>query len=399
MSEQRVYFHGLNELRACAALSVLFAHVELYKSRDGRPSLYTTPLDYFIGHLGENGVYLFFVLSGFLITFLLLEESARSGTIALRLFYLRRILRIWPLYYVIVGVGFGLVPLLAGLDVFRTEAYYSLKIDQLRYGTNLVLHLTLLSNLALLLFPPVACASQSWSVSVEEQFYLVWPILLKSARNRPLLMLFSVLLFKLALTLCLLRLANHYRGSGRVGVSLTTAARFAQQLKIELMAIGGIAAVSLRRYRPRIGDWLSRPWVHRTLLGAIAFQVLVRGHYLTLGVCFALLILYVVTTEFKNHLLDRLGVVSYGIYMYHPLAMFVGFALINNYLPIEGAAYHVATYLLVIAITLLLSSVSFRFLESPLLRLKARVSPVPSGGQVSSDLIISAAAARADSGP
>jgi peptidoglycan/LPS O-acetylase OafA/YrhL len=61
----RVFFNGLTEIRAIAALFVLFHHIELYKFRDGLPSLYDTPLSYFISHLGENGVIIFFVLSGF----------------------------------------------------------------------------------------------------------------------------------------------------------------------------------------------------------------------------------------------------------------------------------------------------------------------------------------------
>ncbi len=63
---------------------------------------------------GGFGVQLFFILSGYLITTLLLREEARYGKISLRAFWIRRILRIWPLYYLIVAIGFGLIPLLEG---------------------------------------------------------------------------------------------------------------------------------------------------------------------------------------------------------------------------------------------------------------------------------------------
>jgi peptidoglycan/LPS O-acetylase OafA/YrhL len=371
-SDPRIYFHGLNELRACAALSVLVAHVELYKRRDGHFSLYDTPLRYFVSHLGENGVSLFFVLSGFLITFLLLEEVARAGDVSLRHFYLRRMLRIWPLYYVILGLGFVVAPVLANLPFFSTEQYYLQRIAELRYGSNLLMHVAFLSNLALLLYPPVVPTSQSWSVSVEEQFYLIWPVLLKAFRRRPLLMLGAVFSSKLAITWLAVRLAH---GSPQLGV----AARFLQQLKIELMAIGGFAAWWLRCDQERIKRWSSAPAAAALLAVALLAQFVVYGHHLALGICFALLILGVVSRRMTNSWLDRLGLVSYGIYMYHPLCMFVGFAAIHRYLAPSGAAYHALGYGLVLALTLGLSAVSYRWLERPLLKLKERISAVPSG--------------------
>ena len=63
---KKIYFKGLSELRAIAALFVIFHHIELYKHRDGLLSLYDSFLNYFISHLGKNGVYIFFVLSGLL---------------------------------------------------------------------------------------------------------------------------------------------------------------------------------------------------------------------------------------------------------------------------------------------------------------------------------------------
>jgi peptidoglycan/LPS O-acetylase OafA/YrhL len=95
----KIYFKGLNEIRAIAALAVLFHHVELYKYRGNIFSLYNTPLNPFIKSLGKNGVYLFFVLSGFLITYLLLTEKSVFNKIDIKKFYIRRMLRIWPLYY------------------------------------------------------------------------------------------------------------------------------------------------------------------------------------------------------------------------------------------------------------------------------------------------------------
>jgi peptidoglycan/LPS O-acetylase OafA/YrhL len=99
-----IYFPGLNSLRFLAASAVVFHHVEQYKSWKGLPNIWGTDgvLGAFIDALGHKAVSLFFVLSGFLITYLLLAEVAKTGTVSLRKFYIRRILRIWPLYYIIV---------------------------------------------------------------------------------------------------------------------------------------------------------------------------------------------------------------------------------------------------------------------------------------------------------
>ncbi len=96
------YFEGLNTLRAIAALVVVVSHIELIKMENKLSNYFDTVPD---GHIG---VVLFFVLSGFLITFLLVEEQNKYGKINFKNFYLRRILRIWPLYYLILFLSFVL---------------------------------------------------------------------------------------------------------------------------------------------------------------------------------------------------------------------------------------------------------------------------------------------------
>ena len=137
--KERIFFNGLNELMALAAFSVIFHHIELFKSCDHNGSLFNSAYwAYFIENLGKNGVYLFFVLSGFLITYLLLIEKDKLKTILFKKFYLRRIYRIWPLYYLIVIIGFFLVPFLANtfsifkntpyfFNLISTQEYYSIK--------------------------------------------------------------------------------------------------------------------------------------------------------------------------------------------------------------------------------------------------------------------------------
>ncbi len=118
---------------------------------------------------GGYGVQLFFILSGYLITTLLLREEARYGRIALRAFWVRRILRIWPLYYLVVAIGFFVLP---GLDGQLGTPYHR---ELLR--VHLWPFLVFAGNWSMALVRPAPdWLSVLWSVCVEEQFYLVVPL-------------------------------------------------------------------------------------------------------------------------------------------------------------------------------------------------------------------------------
>src|ERR1700679_371071 len=110
-----LYFPNLNGLRFIAALAVIIHHAEAFRWIFGLPNAWrTVPA---IGHLGDFGVVLFFVLSGFLITYLLLEEERVHGRIEVGRFYVRRALRIWPLYYLFVALALFALPYLSFFGV------------------------------------------------------------------------------------------------------------------------------------------------------------------------------------------------------------------------------------------------------------------------------------------
>src|SRR3974390_393912 len=167
---RKIFFPNLNGVRFVAALMVIVHHVEQTKKYFHLPSQYQ---DNVMGtDLGGLGVTLFFVLSGFLITYLLLAEKTDSGTVSLRDFYVRRILRIWPLYFFVVLLAFFVLPaFFRGLMVgnFADTLYPN-------FGTKLAMYLFFVPNVLFVLhayYAPVLFASQAWSVGVEERFYLV----------------------------------------------------------------------------------------------------------------------------------------------------------------------------------------------------------------------------------
>ncbi|HWC54325.1 MAG TPA: acyltransferase, partial [Chitinophagaceae bacterium] len=170
---KRKYFQNLDGLRFILAMVVFFGH-----SRLGEVLKDVSSIDFFdriinIGSAGYLAVSFFFTLSGFLITYLIIEEKENTGNFSLRNFYLRRIIRIWPLYYVVLFFTFFIYPLI------KVQLGY---MDQNPY--NLLYQLFFLSNFdnisvdqqGLVDVAPMMI-SINWSIAIEEQFYAVWPIL------------------------------------------------------------------------------------------------------------------------------------------------------------------------------------------------------------------------------
>lgn len=114
MSLTKIYFPNLNGLRFIAAFMVIVYHIEQFLSYFGYQNLTRNPVIKLIGPLG---VELFFVLSGFLITYLILAEEKVTKTISIKDFYIRRILRIWPLYYFVGFLAFFVLPHLAIFNI------------------------------------------------------------------------------------------------------------------------------------------------------------------------------------------------------------------------------------------------------------------------------------------
>jgi peptidoglycan/LPS O-acetylase OafA/YrhL len=139
---------SLDGLRAVSIVLVLLDHM-------GRP-WDRGPLDLGVGNYGQLGVVVFFVISGFLITSLLMTEHAATGRVSLKLFYARRALRIFPAAYFYLGVMF-LLWLAGWVALTRRDFWYALT-----YTVNFMPD-------------PGWQVGHLWSLSVEEQFYLLWP--------------------------------------------------------------------------------------------------------------------------------------------------------------------------------------------------------------------------------
>lgn len=352
----KLFFKGLNELRAIAAFCVILHHLELYCFREKRMSLANIPsLNYFAINIGKNGVYLFFVLSGFLITYLLLKEKETPSGINIKHFYIRRVLRIWPLYLIIVLLAVVLPVLVQHTTFFDSETYYMKLIGKpgLYSTENLLLYFLFLSNFA----EPIVGAAQSWSVSVEEQFYLVWPQIIKRVARKYLLYAFLVLFFGL-----LGYKALHLPFSD-----------YLSRIPLEIMAIGGMFAYFWYNHQEKLQRYLVRNDLFLMVLFLVALTMFVPVPKPAVGFIFGLLIFFVISERkfnLRSSVLAYLGTISYGIYMYHPLMIFLASAVANQFFPADDLPYKLSFYLLTITFTIAISYVSYRFVEKKLIAIK-----------------------------
>lgn len=401
-SAQKVFFPGLNGLRFFAALAVVFTHVELMKKfmRFGshwidmalwipdspiqavlrKDISWLGPL---IANSGPLGVVFFFVLSGFLITYLLFEEKNRLGDIAIGKFYLRRILRIWPLYYFVMFLGFFVLPHFHVFDVPRQ--IFGLNTP---FWENFWLYLFFFPNLAFAMFVGVPNIGQLWSIGVEEQFYLVWPVLMRYVK-KPLVMMLGF-----CIGLVLLKAAFLLVMKGSDATWVPHLKKFLAMLKLECMAIGGIGAYFLYFKKEK---WLAVIYHPATqLLSYLSIPLLVYctpmylqdGVHLLYAVAFLIIILNIscnhkTIINLEHPVLDYLGRISFGIYMYHMMCIVFTLHFLPPYMHLTkmdlNSTQNMAIYLMSTVLTILVASLSYHFFERRFIRMKKKVTRIESG--------------------
>lgn len=377
-SVDRFYLPGLDILRFFAFLSVFGVHVFLHLPRNG-PS--THLVAYRLSYAGAFGVDLFFALSAYLITELLLREQVKTGMVDVRSFYVRRILRIWPLYFFFLAVAALLPNILYWSDyrsTFSVRPIYFLSF------------LFFLGNFAMCrLGEPAFFVAPLWSVSIEEQFYLLWPWAVRKANSRTLAWVATALLVVTALA----RLVSSLRHVWGGAIWLNTLTR------LDPMAIGILLATVPRRKMTNLGlparvglmlagaaSWLLVAYYceltseHPTLLQTMAgYPVVALGSAAFLVA--ALGVGSVAKRSVLNRWLVYLGKISYGLYVYHAIAIILGKLicfLISYRVAWDLRLFQVLYVLISFLLTLTLAAASYRLLEAPFLRLKRRFTYVAS---------------------
>jgi peptidoglycan/LPS O-acetylase OafA/YrhL len=376
-SSQRFYRPELDVLRFFAFLGVFFSHLKPHSIPPELLRHTAIPMLSSLVRLGDAalgagnyGVDLFFVLSAYLITELLVREKVRRGSLDVKAFYVRRILRIWPLYFFFIGVACLLQVLIAG-QVFSWQ--YVMAFLLLTGNWICALHGL-----------PASVALPLWSVSIEEQFYLLWPQVVRRASARRLAVV-AIGLLAMASAVRFVLLARHANMRMLGYSTFTRLDGIAIGILISLVLRGRVPSLSMRMRGVLVllgfgllvtaSELLNppTPGTAHTMLGGMLGYPLV-GISCTLLFLSALGLPAERMRPVRWFRLVYLGKISYGLYVYHLLALL----LVHMALSPLRMALHPLYALLGLALAVALSIASYQLLELPFLRLKERFTYVPS---------------------
>lgn len=364
-------FHNLDGFRFFAAFFVVIGHTELIKTRFELPSF--GELHFFL-QTGPLAVTFFFVLSGFLIAYLLMTEKKDAEKHGFKInliqFYKNRILRIWPLYYLLVLLVFLVLPY---STLFSYPGYNSSLL--LSEYKAFALFGVFCPNLSEFLHGNILYLGQTWSLGVEEFFYLFFPMGIYFIRYKNFLKYFILLA---TVSIILIALSKIWCNEENAATLFGCA--YLSRYKIYAFAFGAIAAYCFIQYKNSelfaLYQKQLRLFFHMilTVMLLLSFMGVEFSHLMhpVYAFIFALVIFLSCASGTKAWLLNRnfiiwLGKISYGIYMLHPLTIVLCIKLFYF-----NTGNHISDTIffdvIVLAATILLASVSYTFLEKPFLK-------------------------------
>jgi peptidoglycan/LPS O-acetylase OafA/YrhL len=338
------YYKELDGVRGVAALMVMFFHFS--------QTFETFAFFKKIAVFGQTGVSLFFVLSGFLITRILL--STKDSPNFFLNFYARRAVRIFPLYYLFLGIYYFLLPLIFNTPIpaFNLQMY----------------HWVYLQNVAMTFNWKFEGPGHFWSLAIEEQFYLFWPCLVFFLSNRKIVIL-SVSIIVLAFFVRLFLVNHHYE------VFYFTFCR------IDELAVGALLAIlevknkliskNASRFLllfvliiiPTIIIWIFYTGLGNPILQTVKFMLLSFSYFSIIGFVISIKDIHPIKKmlEFKPLLFS--GKISYGLYVYHPICFWILYRYYNT-------STIVLNFILAFGVTYLIAAASYYLYEVRFLKLK-----------------------------
>ena len=358
MREIPIHLHGLNGLRAIAALSVVVAHISQKGIGDfGLTKLFDLPM-------AGYGVTLFFVISGFLITNLLLREFDKQGDIDIKKFYIRRILRIWPIYYLFIIICVTLFVILGKTqEIILREMWF---------------YLFFAANIPFILQQGILILVHYWSIGVEEQFYIFWPWIVKISKTN--LLKITIIIF---IILFLLKIGFWF-----INGSKSFEYRFLTVTRFHCMMVGVMGAILfVRKNEIFINKKIQLiSWSLFFLMGMNILKIPALVGQEVIAFASLSMIMGQITIKkriinLENRPCDFIGKISYGIYVIHPLVVLLLSRLFKN-LNIEIKFKYVLVYFSVLVVTIILAWLSYSYFEKPFLKLKSKFSVVKSSNSM-----------------
>jgi peptidoglycan/LPS O-acetylase OafA/YrhL len=357
---------SLDGLRAVAVLLVIFNHLGVPHAPEGR------------------GILTFFVLSGFLITWTLLRESDRCGSVSIRDFYIRRGLRIFPAFYVLWVLHFTITWLMQGRLSASAWADYATAFFYVRnYRRAMSVH-------------PHQYFGHTWALSIEEQFYFIWPWLLRSFQKD--LRRLTHILIAIIVAADIYRIVLFFKFHvSREWLNFTFDSR------VDHLLVGCLLAVLLKRgVWPQFWEFItSRIWISVIVFGLIVASIALDAHFglaYKFGVGFVVdplltAVLLVQVIVFANtwawgwlnwRITRYVGRISYSMFLYQAVTNYWAAHIFKDrsrFVVVAAA----------VSLAVLLGSLSYYAIELRFLRLKTkfvrggtRLRQTPAAGRSSS---------------
>lgn len=346
-------FPGFDALRVYAALSVVIGHTN--RNFGGiRSAPANIPLLDILLMDTQSAVNLFLVLSGFLITYLIFREQSAAMRLDTRRFYLRRILRTWPLYYLTVFIGLCVVPWLLGASAGIPASN----------PWSVLLVLALMPNFTTGVSPAL---EHLWCIGLQNQFYLVWPDVTRPPAGRFLRIVFGILIIKVAITPVIL------------GMHTDSITNIFYGLRFECFAIGALGAYLVHTEPAWLRFFRGVPARVAGLAGMAILAVrdlpLSEPAILFSSCIFLLVILSLSSAADTNrHPASRgwafFGEISYGVYMFHYPLLYVTLEALRRAGIPEGGSHSILLHAAVTGGSVLLAALSYFLFERRFLRLK-----------------------------
>lgn len=346
------YYKELDGVRAIAALMVMFFH------------FFPTPLTpdpllisiKKMAVFGQTGVSLFFVLSGFLITRILI--AAKEDKHYFLNFYMRRSLRIFPLYFLFLALWYFVLPIIEKVPItdFKLQVYYWIYMQDFAATFNW----------------PSLGPGHFWSLAVEEHFYLFWPFVIYFLNKRQIVIA-SIAVILISLIVRVVLVKNHYE------VFYLTFSRMDELAVGALLAILEINKKLTNQHSkkflfafalviiPTIGLWVNNNSSGNSSLQVFKFILLSLGYFCLIGYVITIKNTSIVKKFFSSSILNFTGKISYGLYVYHPVC----FLLYNKFLGQQSLLLNFFGSFLAAYI---MATISFYSFESYFLNFKKRFS-------------------------
>lgn len=356
----KIYLPGLNGIRAIAAMAVVITHINNRFEYYGIPN--APLLD-----LASYGVTIFFTLSGFLITFLLLKELEKTNTIDVKKFYMRRVYRIWPLYYVYLII----VVFLNGISNIQWPIlFYFLMIPNLKNSFVGIIN-TVVGDKVMTFM-----VGHYWSLGVEEQFYALWPLIVRKTKNLFLFLILFPLAF-IVLKLMLRIFHAHYN-----------ILVFVNYTRFGCLVIGGLGAYLYYKNSSKVqilyNKWIEiLAWLFFIIVASNKFHITSIIDHEIISV-FTLIIIFnqinnpkkVISLE--NKLFDFLGKISYGLYVYNPLVIYLMSKVFDHFVIKNLIIKQILIYTFVILAIIAVAYLSYNYFEKRFLKFKNKYTIIES---------------------